>query len=125
MRRLAAALLPAFLAACGPLLVEEPLAEDGPASVLRSFLVALDQGECGKAQTLVVDPDVLDCALVEQLAGSYTDTGLDPSEATYEAGERSADSVTVTATFGSGGEPEPWELERVDGTWLVLFESPV
>jgi hypothetical protein len=100
--------------------------DDGAALAVEQLVTALEAGSCDDVKDVVVNPAAVDCEVVESLEGSFADEGVDLAEVTYEAGEVTDDSATVTIGWGGDDAENPdetWDVERIDGTWKVLFDS--
>lgn len=106
----------------GPTSSAAPIADD-PAGAVESLMRALERGDCESAQDLVVTPSALGCELVDQAAGSFADEGIDLERTTYTAGPVEDTSTTVTIDWGNGDPHESYDVEQVDGRWLVVFDS--
>lgn len=100
--------------------VSEPT---GPEAAVEGLMRALDEGDCAAAHDLVVTPADLGCDVVEQAEGSFADEGVDLDEVAYSAGAVEGDSATVTIDWGTGVPGESYEVQRIDGTWRVVFDS--
>ncbi|MCL8251930.1 hypothetical protein AERO_11085 [Aeromicrobium fastidiosum] len=94
-----------------------------PEAAVSRLMSALEDGSCPDVQDVVVTPDLVDCEQVETLRGSYADDGVDLDDVSLSAGEVVDDSSSVTADLGAGQDAETWQVERVDGSWKVLFDS--
>lgn len=100
-----------------------PVGASGPAGAVEGLMRALDAGDCDAAQALVLTPSNLGCDQVELSAGSFAEEGNDLDAATYRAGEASGPSTTVTIDWGSENPDETYDVQQVDGAWLVVFDS--
>lgn len=121
MRRVAAALLVLTLAAC---------TEAGPTSeasdrvqVVKTLMRALEKGDCDTVKDMVVTPSQIDCGQIDEAAGMLEAEGVELDEVKYKAGSITDDSSIVTISWGPDLPPEPIELQRVEGKWLVVFDS--
>jgi hypothetical protein len=121
MKHLAAVAVLSLVAACG--LSSDPEERSGAGDVVRELLVAVDAGSCPEVKRLVVTPDAIDCEQIQDLGGSYSQEGVDLDELSVSVGEIVDGSATVTADLGAGQEHEQWQVERLDGSWKVLFDS--
>jgi hypothetical protein len=100
--------------------------DDGPALAVKRLVTALEAGSCDDVVDVVVTPASVDCEVVGSLEGSFADQGVDLDEVTYETGEVTDGSATVTIGWGGDAAEDPdetWDVERVDGEWKVLFDS--
>jgi hypothetical protein len=122
MMRIAVAATLLVLAACG----SEPdqTAPGDAGDAVKQLLTSLDAGDCAAVTAIVLTPDAIDCEQIEDLAGAYSDDGVDLDEITVEQGEVIDGSTTVTVDLGVGAQDEQWQAERVDGSWRVVFDSP-
>lgn len=84
---------------------------------------ALEAGDCAAVKLVVVTPSAIDCAQVTEASGMLIAEGVDLDSVAYEAGEIAGDSSTVTITWSKDLPPESIDVQRVDGTWLVVFDS--
>lgn len=98
-------------------------APTGAAAAVEQLMLALDAGDCEAARRLVVTPSELDCDVVVEAEGSFADEGNDLADATYSAGPAQGSSTSVTIDWGSGNPNESYDVEQVDGRWLVVFDS--
>ena len=94
-----------------------------PEDAVSRLLTALEDGSCSGVRDVVVTPDLVDCEMVEDLQGGYAADGIDLDDVSLSAGEVVDDSASVTADLGAGQDAETWQVERVDGSWKVLFDS--
>ena len=126
IRRLAVLSLVFTLVACGD---EEPKPEPGaPAlnereQVVDTLMRAIDDGDCDRVKEVVLTPSEIDCGSIAESAGTLATEGIDIDKVIYEAGEIAGDSSTVTITWNKDLPPEPTDVQRVDGKWLVVFDS--
>lgn len=116
MRRLAVALAAlALVAGCGT-----KTADDHDASeALVDYLAAVDDGNCDAVKKVVVDPDSVDCDEVSSSSGLYGD---ELGSLTAKVTDEVDDSAVVTVTW-SDDSTDDYDLQRVDGTWLVITPS--
>lgn len=84
---------------------------------------AIEQGDCGTVKKLVVTPSEIDCGQIGEAAGMLEAEGVQLDEVKYKQGSINDDSSTVTISWAPDLPPEPIELQRVDGEWLVVFDS--
>lgn len=115
------AVLLVALAACGG----ETVAPDkaGPQDAVESLLRALNAGNCTAAKRVVVAPSLLDCGQVDETAGTVTAAGIDLDEVRYRVATVVANSTTVEVTTPNGNPQGSYDVQRVDGTWRVVFDS--
>ncbi|MET0447751.1 MAG: hypothetical protein ABW004_05070 [Aeromicrobium sp.] len=102
-----------------------PTTSSGAAAAVETLVATLEDGDCPGVKAIVVTPATVDCDLVESLAGSFSEEGIDLDAVTYEAGPVEGGSSTVTIGWGPDEADEEWQAERVDDTWKVLFDSAV
>lgn len=100
-----------------------PAASSGAAAAVEQLMRALDAGDCAAARKAVLTPSELDCGTVRESEGSFADEGNDLAEATYTAGPTEGSTASVTIDWGSGNPDETYDVEKVDGQWLVVFDS--
>ncbi|MCL3819716.1 hypothetical protein [Aeromicrobium wangtongii] len=110
------------LTACGS--QSDGPARDGAGEAVKELLGALDAGSCAQVKSIVVTPDAIDCEQIQDLAGSYSDDGVDLDRITVKQGDTVDGSTTVTVDLGTDEADEQWQAEQVDGSWRVLFDSP-
>lgn len=125
--RICALCLLLVLVACGdkddsPTKPTSPPAS-GPERVVETLMKALEDGDCEVVKRVVVTPSAIDCAQVTEAAGMLVLEGVDPDQVRYESGTIAGDSATVTITWSKDLPPEPIDVQRVDGDWLVVFDS--
>lgn len=131
MKLLLAAMSLVLVAACGsqgssegsPSSTPSPSSASGPAGAVEQLMRALDAGDCDAAKALVVTPSAIDCADVEAAAGSFAEEGTDLDDVTYEAGPVQGSSSRVSIDWGNENPGESYDVEKVDGNWLVVFDS--
>lgn len=98
--------------------------EDGPTDAVETMLRALDAGDCEAAKDVVVTPSLIDCEYVRGLAGMFEGGDVDLDDVDLEVVEEvGPDQATVEIDYHDGQQPETYEVQRVDGEWLVLFDS--
>lgn len=108
------------LAGCG----SDDDAQDAPATAVESMLRALDDGDCEAARKVVVTPSLIDCEYVRGLSGMFSAEGLELDDVDFQVVEQvGPDQATVEIDYQDGQQPETYEVQRVDGRWLVLFDS--
>jgi hypothetical protein len=95
----------------------------GPALAVEQLITALEAGSCDDVKAIVVTPSTVDCEMVDSLGGSFAEQGVDLEKVTYDAGQVEGDTATVTIGWGDGDPDETWDVERIDDTWKVLFDS--
>lgn len=98
-------------------------AANSPEGAVRELMSSLEAGSCPQVKTIVVTPDEIDCEMVETLRDGYADDGVDLDDADVSAGEVVDGSATVTVDLGDDEDDQTWQVERVGGTWKVLFDS--
>ena len=91
--------------------------------VVQTMWKALEQGDCDAVKRVVVTPSAIDCAQLGEAAGMFVAEGIDLDAARYEDGETAGDSATVKITWNDTLPTETIDVQRVDGTWLVVFDS--
>lgn len=90
---------------------------------MERLLRALEDGRCERAKDVVLTPSELSCGQVTESMGSLEAEGIDLAEVTYEADEVVNDSATVSISWGNGYPPEQYDVQRVEGEWLVVLDS--
>lgn len=90
---------------------------------MRELMASLEAGSCPRVQAIVVTPDAIDCEMIGTLRDGYADDGVDLDDADVSAGEVVDGSTTVTVDLGAGEADQTWQVERVGGSWKVLFDS--
>jgi hypothetical protein len=135
MRRLVAVAALLVVAACGsdePEPAKTPTSPSAttpahtlapPEAAVDGLMRALEAGDCEAAQQLVVTPSELGCDVVEQSKGSFTDEGIDLDKVTYRAGAVHDASSTVSIEWGNGYPAESYDVQKVGGSWKVVFDS--
>ncbi|MFI5426463.1 hypothetical protein [Aeromicrobium sp. UC242_57] len=136
MRLLLAAMSLVLVAACGTSdsggggSTESPAptaptasAASGPAAAVEQPMRALDAGDCDAVKALVVTPSAVDCGDVEAAEGSFADEGTELDDVTYTAGPSQGTTAKVTIDWGNDNPGESYDVENVDGTWLVVFDA--
>ncbi|MEO6604128.1 MAG: hypothetical protein ABIN55_00810 [Aeromicrobium sp.] len=121
MRHLAAAMLLLALAAC----TEAGPSPKTPArvQVVDKLIRAIEVGDCQKVKDLVVTPSEIDCGQITESIGLLADEGIDVDEISYDAGPVNGPSSTVEITWNKTMPRESMDVQRVDGEWLVVFDS--
>ena len=109
-----------MLGACGS---DAGGAANSPEGAVRELMSSLEAGSCPRVKTIVVTPDEIDCEMVETLRDGYADDGVDLDDADISSGEVVDGSATVTVDLGDDEDDQTWQVERVGGTWKVLFDS--
>lgn len=106
---------------------DDPRPEASPPAragdAVKDLLTSLEAGDCDQVKRLVVTPDAIDCEQIEDLAGSYADDGIDLDDMTVTQGETVDGSTSVTVDLGPDAPDETWQVEKVAGSWRVLFDS--
>lgn len=123
MKALAALTVFLLAAACGSESEPGGSASSRPEDAVEQLLTSLEAGSCPDVKDIVLTPSTVDCEMIDSLEGSFADEGVDLADVTYTAGEVVADSGTVSVDWGNGDAEESWNVERVDGTWKVVFDS--
>lgn len=95
----------------------------GPAAAVKELMRALDAGNCDEVRAVVVTPSAIDCGDVEAAAGSFAEEGTDLADVTYQAGPEQGTTSRVTIDWGNENPGESYDVEKVDGKWLVVFDS--
>ncbi len=90
---------------------------------VEALMRALEDGDCATVKTVVVRRTEIDCAQVGEASGMLVAEGTDIDEVRYADGEITGDSATVTITWRDDLPAETIDLQRVDGRWLVVFDS--
>lgn len=125
MRAFAALTVLLLVAACGSESgsdgSETPAA--GPEDAVRQLLTALESGNCSGVKDVVLTPATVDCEMVGSMEGSLADEGVAIDDVTYATDDIVDDSGSVTTGWGDGEEGSSWQVERVAGTWKVVFDS--
>lgn len=95
----------------------------GPSRAVDRLMRALNEGDCKAVKDLVVSPSEIDCGLVAEATGTFEAEGIDLDAVRYRRGSIVGDSTTVTIDWANGYPTESYDVQRVDGTWLVVFDS--
>lgn len=95
----------------------------GPEDAVRRLLTAMEAGSCSGVKDVVLTPATVDCEMIAGLEGSLAEEGIAVSDVSYAAGETVDSSSTVTTDWGNGEASDSWQVERVGGTWKVIFDS--
>lgn len=125
MRALAALTVLLLVAACGSESGSDgpETAATGPEDAVRQLLTALESGSCSGVKDVVLAPATIDCEMVGSMEGSLADEGVAIDDVTYATGEIVDESGSVTTGWGDGEDGSTWQVERIDGTWKVVFDS--
>jgi hypothetical protein len=94
-----------------------------PEESVSRLMAALEDGSCADVREVVVTPDLIDCESIEAQQGGYAADGVDLDAATLSAGEVVDGSSSVTVDLGGDEDDQTWQVERIDGSWKVLFDS--
>jgi hypothetical protein len=94
-----------------------------PQDAVTRLMTALEDGSCPGVQDVVVTPDLVDCETIATLRGGYAADGVDLDAVDVSPGEAVDGSSSVTVDLGGDRDDETWQVERVDGSWKVLFDS--
>lgn len=97
----------------------ERSAAPGPLALAQSFERALAKGDCPAVKKLVVAPGEIDCGFIAEAAESMKQ--IDVGAIGYRLTASGKESATVGLDVG--GEKDSLDLVKVDGTWLVLFDT--
>lgn len=100
-----------------------PDGSDDPAAAVETMMRALDAGDCQAVKDVVLTPSEIDCGFVTDLGGMFADEGLELDDVDFAVAESSGDQATVEIDWNDGDPSESYEVQRVDGTWKVLFDS--
>jgi hypothetical protein len=120
MRLLVATATLVLVAACGS---GDPGGSDSPEGAVSDLMVALEKGSCDDVKDVVVTPDDIDCEMIGTLEGDYEADGVDLDAVKLSADEPVDGSATVTVDLGTGEAGQTWQVQQVDGSWKVLFDS--
>jgi hypothetical protein len=120
MRLLVASAALLLAAACGS---GDGTGADSPEGAVSDLMAALEQGSCQDVKDVVVTPDEIDCEMVATLEGDYAADGVDIKSARLSADEPVDGSATVTVDLGTDEADQTWQVQQVDGSWKVLFDS--
>lgn len=93
--------------------------DGSPVERAESFERAVFAGDCAGVKAVVVGPEQVDCVVISEGAESLKE--LDVDAITYTVADSAADSATVRMDIG--GEKQDLSLVKVDGRWLVVFDS--
>lgn len=110
-----------LVAACGAESSDSDAAGAGDA--VKELMASVDAGSCPDVKRIVLTPDAIDCEQIQDLAGSYSSAGVDLDDVSVSVGEVVDRSATVTVDIGSDDDDEQWQVEKVDGSWRVMFDS--
>lgn len=119
-----------MLAACGGANQAEPTPEtestapdaaSAPLAV-QAWIEANDAGDCEAVRELVVEADAVDCDEVTSNAGLWSEDIGDLTVLDHQV-EEIADTSARVHTTHDGQEIGDWDLEWVDGRWLVLLSG--
>lgn len=122
-RRLVPALLTGAVLALVGACSGGPDGSGDPAAAVETMMRALDSGDCEAVKDVVLTPSEIDCGFVTDLGGMFADEGLELDEVDFTVTESSGDQATVEIDWNDGDPNESYEVQRVDGTWKVLFDS--
>ena len=120
MKLLVASAALLLLAACGS---GDGAGSDSPEAAVSDLMTALEKGSCTDVKSVVVTPDDIDCEMIGTLKGDYAADGVDLDAARLSSDEPVDGSTTVTVDLGSGEDAQTWQVQQVDGSWKVLFDS--
>lgn len=130
MRLVAALLLLLTAVACGDERTPQTSTPSSSAPVLNereqvvdTLMRAIEAGDCDRVKDVVLTPSEIDCGAIVDSAGMLEMEGVDLDGVRYEAGEIAGDSSTVTITWSKDLPEEAMDVQRVDGEWLVVFDS--
>jgi hypothetical protein len=94
-----------------------------PVGAVTAFIHAIESGDCATVQSLVLDGDSMDCTTVRESAGSLADDGIDIDAVKVGPATTTGDSAVVDVDWSNGTPKEQFELQSVDGTWLVSLDT--
>ena len=120
MRLLVASAALLLLAACGS---SDGAGSDSPEGAVGDLMAALEKGSCKDVKRLVVTPDEVDCEMIGTLKGDYASDGVDLGDVELSAAEPVDGSTTVTVDLGSDQDAQTWQVQQIEGSWKVLFDS--
>ena len=120
MKLLVASAALLLLAACGS---GDGAGSDSPEAAVSDLMTALEKGSCSDVKRVVVTPDDIDCEMIGTLKGDYADDGVDLDAAQLSSDDPVDGSTTVTVDLGSDQDAQTWQVQQVDGSWKVLFDS--
>lgn len=120
MKLLVASAALLLLAACGS---GDGAGSDSPEAAVSDLMTALEKGSCPDVKRVVVTPDDIDCEMIGTLKGDYADDGVDLDAAQLSSDDPVDGSTTVTVDLGSDQDAQTWQVQQVDGSWKVLFDS--
>ena len=91
--------------------------------VVETLMRAIEDGDCDTVKKVVVTPSAIDCAQLTEASGMLAAEGVDMDDVRYEDGDVAGDSSTVKITWSKDLPSETIDVQRVDGEWLVEFDS--
>lgn len=120
----------ALLSACGnanqaePTPGSESTAPDAASAPLavQAWIEANDVGDCEAVKELVVETGAVDCDEVTSNAGLWSDDITDLATLDHQV-EEVVDTSARVHTTHDGQEIGDWDLEWVDGRWLILLSG--
>lgn len=105
------------------LIVAACSAEPSPADAAESYFRALAADDCATVRAVVLSSEDLDCSLVTEMHSSLIDAdGFDVDGASFAVDDVVDDSAVVEISWDAD-RSETIELQRVDGTWLVVLDT--
>ncbi|MFC5677521.1 hypothetical protein [Aeromicrobium endophyticum] len=120
MRLLVASAALLLVAACGS---GGGAGSGSPEGAVSDLMAALEKGSCTDVKSVVVTPDDIDCEMIGTLKGDYAADGVDLDAIELSADEPVDGSATVTVDLGTDEDDQTWQVQQVDGSWKVLFDS--
>jgi hypothetical protein len=89
---------------------------------LQAYLLASNQGNCEGVKSLVTQPDVVDCDVVAELAGTWADSDEELTNLEFEA-EVVDSAATITTTFSDGEVGRFSFVWTDDNRWLMVVDA--
>jgi hypothetical protein len=109
-----------LVAACGS---GDGAGSTSPEDAVGDLMAALEKGSCQDVKSVVVTPDDIDCEMIASLKGDYASDGVDLDAVDLDAADPVDGSTTVMVDLGTGDPDQSWQVQEVDGSWKVLFDS--
>jgi hypothetical protein len=120
MRLLVASAALLLVAACG---TDDGAGAGSPEGAVSDLMAALEKGSCDDVKDVVVTPDDIDCEMIGTLKGGYEADGVDLDAIDLSADDPVDGSATVTVDLGTDDADQTWQVQKVGGSWKVLFDS--